>query len=866
MKRLSKLFALVLVVVMVCALFAGCNKTPTTTTTTKNTTTTTTKGDEPPVKEAYDYNADGNYTQLSAMTVAPTNWNPHTYKTSTDGDAFSYISNSLYEYAYNEAGDGFELVPVMAAADPVDVTSEYVGEKWGITAEDSNRVFRIALNPDACWQDGTPINADTYIYSMKALLDPQMQNYRASDYYQGSLAIHNAKGYVYSGQINYEPAYNLETGEPVAPEGETLYLDLSNIDAFGGLFGGTNAVDLYDGGYAGYFKVGDDFDFVAKYRDAVGANRIEATDEVISDIKKLMTEGPLAAYWGWADEKIGGFLVYASVYPEVPFEDVGIKKIDDYTIDLILDKELIGFYQKYVLGTTWLVKEDVYEACKTQDATGAWSSTYNTNAENTVSFGPYKLTSFILDQQLVWERNENWFGYKPEYSDVYGKFTRGIDGTEQIQYMTDKVVWTMAADISTREEMFLKGQLDTLGLNAELLAKYNSSDVLYFTPGAATYYGIICSDYENLLGSENVLNGSDADTDPDKTATPYKYNKTILTIKEFRQALCYAIDRTALCAALYPAGTAATSLFSNLIQADPANGVALNNLPEIRAAICEFWGVTYGEGGEFATLDEAYNAISGYDIDLARELVDIAVDKAIEQGLMTSDSIVRLVYGASTASDTETKWYNTFNNMFIELFKGTKLEGKFQYDTDFTLGNEFGDKIQAGQVDTAWGFGWRGGELDPYDLFQVYVDGHANDDPYQYDKWVDRSKINVTISLDIDGKGAKDYTYSVYDWWQIINGSDANDEGLPNWAFGKMQDSIRATVLAALEKSVLLDYTSIPLMNQGSVQLKSYKVNYGKEDYVFGMGYGGLRYITYNYTDEDWTSYCNSQPNGILAY
>mgnify|MGYP006990206140 CR=1 FL=1 len=40
-----------------------------------------------------------------------------------------------------------------------------------------------------------------YIYSMKALFDPQMKNYRAADYMTDNLSIANAQNYYYSGRM-----------------------------------------------------------------------------------------------------------------------------------------------------------------------------------------------------------------------------------------------------------------------------------------------------------------------------------------------------------------------------------------------------------------------------------------------------------------------------------------------------------------------------------------------------------------------------------------------------------------------------------------------------------------------------------------
>ncbi len=848
---MKRTLALLLAVLMLAAIFAGCGKKEAVDSSGQTAADLQTAGTDTAAEPAQDEN--GTYTNNMAVSYLPVNWNPHASQDSVGGDVQTYIFMNLYDFDYNDDYSGYVIEPSMAAADPVDVTDQYVGEEWGIEEGETGKAFRISLIKDACWDDGTPINADSYINSMKLLLDPDMMNYRASDYYGSGVCIHNAKNYVYAGKES-----PLTVREYMDQEG------YDDLDAFVADY--ADVASYIDWNYS----FGDTYDaatgeWTGAAEDGVVESGMNLADlyslYVASAVEMGLTSEDGAREW-FLDECSGGYAL-----PAVSFDQVGIQKVDDYTFDLILDKELVGFYIKYNLCTNWLVKEDLYESCKTQDETGTWSSTYCTDVQTTPSTGPYKLTGFTLDQQMVWERNENWWGYTDAYADEYGTFIRGIDGQECRQYMTDKIVWTVASDTSTREEMFLKGQLDNLGLNGDQLSTYSSSDALYFTEGESTYYGVLCSDYSMLLGRENILNGGDADADPASCATPYKYNKTILAIDEFRQALSYSIDRTALCAALYPAGTAAYSLYSNSIMADPENSIPLNDFEAIRAGICDVWGVTYGEGGEFATLDEAYDAITGYNLDEARKLVDEAVDKAIENGWMTEDSIVVIVNGDSSASDTSTKWYNFFKASFEELVKGTKLEGKFQYDSDFTLGNEWFTKIQNGEVDVFWGAGWTGSALNPYELFEVYVDnGSSKDSYYQYDQWVNWCEYDLTMRFDVDGTGEKDYTYNLYQWFEVINGLDNDNEGLPNWGFGKVEDTVRAEVLAKMQTIVLENYTTIPMMNQGSVQLKSYKINFGQEEYIYGLGRGGNRYMTFNYTDAQWSEYCAGQSGGILTY
>ena len=946
------------------------------------------------------------HTYNGAMVISPNTWNPHTYKTSDDSVPLDYMTYSLYGFAYNDTYDGYELVPYMAAADPVDVSAEYaknydpinddasksfglkfdyeqidkaeydallaegkvqvfvdeytlgelfeaysaqdvsydivlqyvfecteaelfaaygvdnkdalfaceVTDYYKVTEYESGKAFRIALNPDAKWQDGSPITADDYIYSLKALLDPQLMNYRASSVYNGTAPIYNAKNYLYSGQTIMVSDKNLE--DPAFMEGRDIYFS-KDVDNY--LFTATNVGTSYDcgnslesfytDGFVNYYinaaktawKAGEDVDpalpradyaTVEEYAqawvdykmtgagttalrtalsnlyayltaddapiiedgDAAGYIKLTGNDTLIG----LLNEFTKTLYKGNEYAEFMGS--YVGAYPDTTFEDVGFKKIDDYTVDFIFENELIGFYIKKEIGAFWLVHEELYEQCKVQDSTGTWSSTYGTSVETSMSYGPYKMTKFLEGQQMVFERNENWYGYSEKYADTFGTFVRGKDGEVCKQYETDVIVYTQVQDISTREQMFLKGQLASLGLNTELLSKYRTSDVVYFTEGESTFYGIICSDIEKLETRQ-----ADASKAQNK-----EINKTILTIKEFRQALCYAIDRTGLCQALYPAGTPAYGLYSNRIMADPENSVSYRSFEAAKKALCNFWGVEYGADKEYKTLDEAYDSITGYDLAKAKELIDIAYDKAIAAGLMTENAIVSLEYCASSESESEIKWYNTFKDNFTNLMKGTKLEGKFEYTSNFTLGNTFGDKIRGGECDTAWGFGWTGDALDPYGLFEVYIDSAYNADGYQYDSWVDWSLVDVTLTLNYNyetGEATETtYTHTVSDWACLLFGQKEACEALgQKWTFGQVPDAIRGEILAALEEQILLNYTTIPMMNEGSVGLLSYKVNYGQEEYIYGLSYGGIRYMTYNYTDGEWQEYLD-QNKGILTY
>ena len=225
---------------------------------------------------------------------------------------------------------------------------------------------------------------------------------------------------------------------------------------------------------------------------------------------------------------------------------------------------------------------------------------------------------------------------------------------------------------------------------------------------------------------------------------------------------------------------------------------------------------------------------------------------------MGPNTIVRLDYCSANDADLDKKMYNIINECLINLFKGTLLEGKFIYDYNPDFGPSIVDDIQSGLTDTAWCFSWTGSEFDPYNLFQVYCDAGSEDDPYQFDMWINRNTPEYNVTVEVNGDNM---TYTVYEWYQILNGIHEELD----FSYLEVDSNIRVKILAACELKVLQDYTYIPLVNQGSLHLLSYKCNYGKVDYVFGMGYGGIRYLTYNYNDLDWEQYVASR-GGNLSY
>ena len=159
-----------------------------------------------------DYSDANHYTYNEYISsTGGMKWAPHTWETASDAYILDYTTTGFYRFTLNSDLSGWTIVDEMAQGAPVDVTKEYVG-RFGITQQDTARAFQINLNPNACWADGTVINADSYIYSYQQLLDKKMMNHRADSLYASDFAIVGAKDYLY-GNTDWENVGILKTGE-----------------------------------------------------------------------------------------------------------------------------------------------------------------------------------------------------------------------------------------------------------------------------------------------------------------------------------------------------------------------------------------------------------------------------------------------------------------------------------------------------------------------------------------------------------------------------------------------------------------------------------------------------------------------------
>lgn len=863
---MKKLLAMLLAVLMVVSMFAACG------TDGNNTDPAVSKDnadanvptpDADPTANVVVPDADKEYVFKDSVSTLATNWNPHTYQTTDDSYPADFLRMGFYNFVFNdaisakyaindvegkEAFAGYAIIPEMAASAPVDVTEDVKAEhpEFGIPeSADSGFAYTIDLNPDAKWEDGTPITADDYVYSMKKLLDPDLKNYRATDYYTQTLSIAGAEAYANNGKTSYKDALGAYAvadlvkgadGQYATADGDKVYIGLDfALDWTSG-----NSLKAYVDNYgADYFDL-TNWDALIAMADENGL--IPLTDENLALFTPVTTGNP---NWGETDADIPNYLVTGHDYPVADYDStVGLYKSGDLQITLVLAKSLKGFQLYYNLTSNWLVKEDLYEANLTE-SNGVWTSTYNTSVATTSSYGPYKMTDYQADKHMRFEKNENWYGW----NDGKHIYVDPTDGNTYQMYWSSSIDTQVVEEAATRKLMFLKGELMSYGLQADDFETYRSSEFCHASPSETIFFLILNGHKESIQNRESAA-------DFDKS----KRDLEMLTNLNFRKALAVSYDRDLFAATVSPARSGGYGLIGTNYIYDPDTGSKYRDTDAAKRALCTFYSVNVDD---YANLDEAAASITGFDPVKAKELFKAAYDEGIAEGFITdadgdgkSDQTIKIEYALSSDSDFMTKTINYLNEKINEVDAGTPFEGKIEFVKSAPYGNEWSNKIREGLADTVLG-GWSGSALDPYGITDVYVNPSN-----AYDAaWFNPETVSMTMTID-----GEEITTNIKNWSDALNGTTITVNGKEyNFGDGIADVNTRLEILANFEVAILNTYDYLPMLQDGGMSLLTQQAYYVVEEYNPIIGRGGITYLKYNYDEAEWAKLLKDN-GGELKY
>ncbi len=788
-------------------------------------------GGNPAGEDSGEAVVEATYTLNEALGAMPDNWSVHSWETNADSYVFTYTETPLVDIGYvcdEEGNENFQWVLEMAESIE-DVTATWEGAAdWGIDPSETGRVWRIKLNPNAVWGDEarTPINADTYIYSMQQCLSPEMKNYRANSYYQGESEIIGAYNYYYSGSVNWVENVNAngdmtyayadwtlgEDGQYYSADGAALYFNLYSPIAY--WMSGYSLKEYYEYGYV--------FEEVYTGLDALANEEgyVPVTDETIA----LLYTFTGSADWGFeAQEDLANYVSYQRAFDVVGWDTVGLLKEDEYTILYLCANPISQFYFYTALTTPWLVYEPLYEAGKSTEG-GLVTTNYGTSLDTYMSYGPYYLASFETDKQMVFEKNDAWYGY--------------TDGKHEGQYQTTRIVTDIVVDHDTELQLFNSGKLDSIELTTDDMDTYRFSDNLLKTDETYTYRFFIATDYDNLVELQKAASSDSK-----------KVNKVCLSYSDFRQAMAYSLNRDDFVLKGTAGSKAALGVLNSLyyynIEFDSES--IYRNTDQAKAGICAAYGVTYGEGGQYATLDEAYAACTGYDVDLARALFQSAYDQMVAAGDWTDDMVIEIDCAVTPAEITASL---ATQNQLIQSYlddatAGTGFEGKVTL-TYTTNADRYG-AVMNGEVEMGYG-AWGGAAFYPFSMMQCYCDP----DYTEIQELCGFDPTTETATLIVFGE---EVTKTYTDWSRsIIVGGE----------YDLIDIEEKLSILAQIEQALIQEWNFIVLCSLTSVSMYSYQVEYATTNYNIMYGYGGVRHMTYNYSDAEWEAYVSSQ--GTLDY
>ncbi len=781
--------------------------------------------------------APSKYTYHTWATSLGNNWNPHTWETNADDSLLGYISSPFVDMApLDTTAESWQWVYEMAT-EVVDVSASHKADlaKYHVEAPEDDEdlvgyVYDIKLNTNAKWEEkqidkkvygGKNITADDYIESFKLLLDPARKNYRANLYYSGESAVAGGNQfYNNDAKGTFNPISFADYDEAVAAleGGLEIYIDVWDF------WGAEGYIDEDGNECSQYLSLTD----TTVYDCAEGW-----ADEAESD---AFTASSIFEYYGpsYFDYMILTTYEENWGYGKTFEETVGLEKVDSSTIRYYLATPLDWNYFMTSLTSTWLVNVDLYKDLSKEGDTGLIESKYGTSLDTTLSYGPYKLVSYQDAKQAKYTQNENWYGWEKKGGALVSTTNFKVNGEYQRQYQTTDIVIDVL-DQAAAKLAFERGDLNEYTPTAEEMSGYTLSSQLYQVDETYTMSFFFDTNLEDLKAMDL------AETNK---------NGVVLSNLAFRKAFSLAIDRADWVTnteGYKPAYSLMNSLYYYDIYNDPTS--QYRKTDQAMKAIVDLYGVEYGEGKLYPTLKDAYDSITGYNLNEAKALFKQACDELVAAGLYTAGQEVKfkVAYKKGQLESSDFAQIDALNK-YLEAAREGSGFGKITLEALGKLEDRYGDVGERGTYAIGYG-AWGGAAFYPFRNLDVYMD------PSKYSLHEGRcwDPTTETFTLNVNGT---DVTLTYQQWAASLSGAGQ---------YANASNETKLDILSALEKEFLGKYYRIPLAGSCSCFLLGYQQHYFTEKYNIMYDFGGFRLMVYDYNDAQWANYVSSQ-GGQLNY
>ncbi|WP_105993692.1 MULTISPECIES: peptide ABC transporter substrate-binding protein [Staphylococcus] len=144
---------------------------------------------------------------------------------------------------------------------------------------------------------------------------------------------------------------------------------------------------------------------------------------------------------------------------KLPASKLGVKALDDYTLQIKLNKPLPYFDQMLAFGTYMPQNEKVAKK---------YGKKYGTTADKAVYNGPFELTDWKVEDKILMKKN-------PKYWDKKA-------------VKLDKVSYKVLKDQQAGASLYDTGSVDNAGITSEQVEKYKDSPALFKRLKASTFF------------------------------------------------------------------------------------------------------------------------------------------------------------------------------------------------------------------------------------------------------------------------------------------------------------------------------------------------------------------------------------------
>lgn len=523
-----------------------------------------------------------------------------------------------------------------------------------------------------------------------------------------------------------------------------------------------NSQALKDKGFDNRGVSIEDYKFIYKYL-FTGSNKIirgtemandtsygiKGAQRYFNDTKELHKTAEIDQKW----------LEYTTPDPKTGATKLGVQVGSDSTNGAYIDLELINaidpFTAMYTLSSslTSPLPEDFFVGANsisgdTMEKSAKKYGNFNSGGDNaildyTLCCGPYFLKKWAKNQEIVFQRNDDWFDYKDP---VTGQFT----GRYKIPGVYNRVIDT-STDTEKNWKQFNAGNLDSVGIPSKKVKEFKDGDNVFATKGDSTFKLNVNSctqeQWDYNFGANGKINkGSNWNVKPWMSNT------------NFLNGLFFSINRKEFAEARGVAPS--INYFSDAYLADPQKGTSYNDTKWHREAVAGY--TTFDENGKDVDF--------GYDINKAIDCFRIAVQELAAQNkitLGTRENPTTIEIHIKWMYQTDTKEYGEdIKSYFEAAFNDEKVCGgkvKLNVTQDAVTNWEevYNEWMMKGQFDLGFG-AISGNTYNPLNFMEVLKSDNSSS--FTLNWGADTSKVDPLHAIMYDGK-----TWSFDGLWEVAD-------------------------------------------------------------------------------------------------